>query len=564
LVHLNADGKGDVFKADSSSSMIRSDINSLVNDGSGGVWIGTTYNGLEHLTFGSKEELCKKDPKQCENLYGSRRGAIIIAGGGTQWDNQLWDTTERISNYLYKMLNKRGFDHPEIYYLTPKSEADFTGDGFPDNIVDATKPAMTADDVRAAFGWAKSLGKLDQPLYVFFTDHGGTDKLQLSKGNDITASDLKAALQDYISATGGEILMVIDACYSGAFLKQITGPGISVISSTGDGLAYFDKLEKQAFSYFLAKALLKGSDFFGAFGQAQSEQKNYLGTLKDVTTGGTSGNNITQSPQYDDGSSGQKLKQTCINGCFAAGDFTLSVQSLVTSPVAANAGQSVTLKAKAQTAAGYVKRAWAVIRPPKMNLAMSSSGTPLLAFPRISLSAAKDKDVWETTWSAAVYNGEYEITFYAEDNEQNISGSDESLKVNVSGGVNPPASASVRIDSVKNIYHGGDSLRAEIVENLGWGYDLYAVLIMPGGQIFMLTNKNEGSPLSNDIKKWLPQSWQLRPQNSAMTVLDLTLPKGIPAGQYCIGAILSPESQPVLDEKISQQWIWDKKCFDFE
>lgn len=68
-------------------------------------------------------------------------------------------------------------------YLSPEEEIDFNGDNHPDKIVDAPHPGrpLKVADVEEAFRWATKRGKLDQPLYFFFVDHGDSNsKLLLS------------------------------------------------------------------------------------------------------------------------------------------------------------------------------------------------------------------------------------------------------------------------------------------------------------------------------------------------------------------------------------------------
>jgi hypothetical protein len=97
-------------------------ISRLLLDQQSGLWIGTLGDGLTYLTFGQKTALCTQkevDNATCQTLQANQRAAIIIAGGGAQSENTLWDTTEFISSNLYNVLNKRGFNDDEIYYLTP-------------------------------------------------------------------------------------------------------------------------------------------------------------------------------------------------------------------------------------------------------------------------------------------------------------------------------------------------------------------------------------------------------------------------------------------------------------
>jgi len=107
------------------------------------------------------------------------------------------------------------------------------------------------------------------------------------------------------------------------------------------------------------------------------------------------------------------------------------------------AGQ--TIQAQVGLAQGKVLRVWAIMIPPKANLVMDSNGTPILAYPRLQLSQTQDETIWETTWRGGAYNGDYQITFYAEDNQGNIASSDNGVIISVTGGVEPPSKATVEI-----------------------------------------------------------------------------------------------------------------------
>jgi hypothetical protein len=177
--------------------------------------------------------------QNCSALQNNQRGAILIAGGGNESSNTLWDTTYSISNSVYKTLSKRGFNNDEIYYLSPVEWADFNGDGFNDRIVDAPKAdrAIESADIQKALEWAKQRGKLDQPLYIFFVDHGGTDKFQLSKDNTLPVETFKQMLDDYQTTTGNEVVLIIDAFFSGVLGEKLKADKRSIITSTSNSYA---------------------------------------------------------------------------------------------------------------------------------------------------------------------------------------------------------------------------------------------------------------------------------------------------------------------------------------
>jgi Leucine-rich repeat (LRR) protein len=475
--------------------------------------------------------------------------AIIIAGGGSDDTNTLWDTTAATSNYIYKMLYKRGFKHEEIDYLSPQSYADINGDGLDDDIVDIPKTprALKVEDVREVFTRAKNRGRLNQPLYVFFTDHGGPSRVLIAKNSYLEVEDFKAILDDYQNETGNQVALVIDTCYSGSLLQKLIAPNRAIISSTGDGLAYFDRSSKQGFSRFFAEGLLKGMNFSEAFNYAHKEQTKLVNSFFD---------DRDQNPQWHDGRDGQWLQNLFINRDFTVGDFTLTVSAITPSNKDLQADDTLPLMAEIIIAKGTIEKAWAVLKPPKINIVMDSYGTPILSFPRLKLSRTQKENIWASTWGDAVYNGEYEIIFSAEDNEGNIDSS-EPITINVIGGVESPEKSSVRIELEKESYNLGEHFQARLIEELGWGYDLYAAVVIPDGNFFALTKENEFAPV-NEAAKWEKQ----RKPHSSVILLDLILPDNLPIGEYCLYGILSPEDESVLETV--EMWEWTLRCFEVQ
>jgi hypothetical protein len=257
---------------------------------------------------------------------------------------------------------------------------------------------------------------------------------------------------------------------------------------------------------------------------------------------------------YDPTQDGQWLKQLKINGDLQMADSTLTVESLTTAttlPV----GQSLSLQAKAGTVNGQVEQVWAVIRPPRMNRVIDTSGTPILAFPRENLYSTSEKDTWQATWNNAVYNGEYEITFYAEDKQGNIAGSETSIIITVTGGVEPPPQATVTFQLEKDRYQRGDTVKATVKEDLGYGYDLYIGVQFPDGHIETMKDLNQFAPLNPPAKWW---SGRLRPQSVAMTILD----KELATGQYCLYGVLSPAGNDGFEARDKGLWVMGSKCFE--
>ncbi|SLM30674.1 Two-component system sensor histidine kinase/response regulator [Desulfamplus magnetovallimortis] len=572
LAHRLSDGIWEVFDEDN-SDLPDNDVQSLLSDGQGGLWVGTGLGGLAHLTYHS-------GTIDDEQYLTGNRAAIIIAGGGNTDDNILWDTTQSICNYTYKMLNRRGFLNTDIHYISPHPFADFDGDGLNDRIVDAPKPArqLTLADIQDAFDWAKTKRELNQPLYIFFTDHGGDNRLLLSWGDVyLEAAELNTMLDDYQQATGNKVILVIDACHSGTLVESLAAPGRAIISSTDDGLAYFDRYDDQSFSYFVTKGLFKGMNFAEAFDYATNLQKRLLGKLSEyATVAGDEAGSFSQEPQYDDNGDGfyssdegEWLKQVAINGSVTIGDITLQVTPLIDSGMVSGLNSTqIPLKAEASLSAGKVERVWSVIRPPQMDILVDDTGIPLLAFPKTDMTASKtEENAWEGSYDGFIYNGEYEVTFYAQDNEGNIESSD-SIKLTVADGMVCPPKASLAVNAEKAIYQTGEALTISVTEHLAYGYDLYVALFLPDGQFMALKSPIKDSNGLQQLEynqiywgdRWMDMH---RDMGRSVNVIDTLLPQEkLSAGQYCLYAALIPQGQDLINAVGKGFFVLDGVCFE--
>ncbi|OQW90768.1 MAG: hypothetical protein BWK78_06220 [Thiotrichaceae bacterium IS1] len=508
------------------------------------------------------------------------KAAIIIAGGGSDKENaDLWPGTEKAANRIYFMLRKKGFLDKDIYYLSPKMATDYDVDGKDDLVIRTTSPGqpLTVAEVQKAFEWARTLGTLNQPLYLFFIDHGGPDKLQLANLTFFSATDFRKLLDDYQTATSNPVIVMIDACQSGAFLKHLHAPNRAIISSAGiiNEDKYEDAffIELMGFSYFFANHLLSGDNFSAAFIAASEDQQELLGNHGPRTSGGDTNpsTNKSQTPSLDDDGDGvftkadrQWLSQFYVNETrkVSKAGTTLSVtgpKDDANEPIKAivhQAGQPLTLKATAGDVAGEAKRVWAIIRPPQVTFTRDQYGSPKLVFPTLELVHTGGELAWEADWNDTVYNGNYEINFYAEDNQGNRASSDAVI-ITIIGGVELPPQATVQLLMDKPQYRRGETFKATLVEELGWTNDLYAAVVLPDGNFMAIKNTNNLASLND------PQNWDgPRLQHSPRTLLELTLPDNLPTGQYCLYGILSPKGENVFDTLSQGLWVVDSKCFE--
>jgi hypothetical protein len=109
----------------------------------------------------------------------------------------------------------------------------------------------------------------DTPLFIYLQGHGTSDGRFKVLGTDqyITASQIKDSL-DYLQGTGAyrgrvgsvdaNVIIIIEACYSGNFIPTLSGPKRVILTSAGGEAYQTDASGQIAFSRRLFSKLLEG------------------------------------------------------------------------------------------------------------------------------------------------------------------------------------------------------------------------------------------------------------------------------------------------------------------
>ncbi|WP_069470104.1 ligand-binding sensor domain-containing protein [Candidatus Marithrix sp. Canyon 246] len=492
LAYLNSQAKWQIFNSNN-SDLPNDNVTSLLSDGSNGLWIGT-LNGLAHLNANFKFTIFDQ---QVLALASDGNNGLWIGGMGLA--HLSFSQTTKVNNTAIIIAGNDKTSQTisnKIYQVLQQA-------GFSNETIDYLSPNLWTDInadglndhiVDAPVNLNNLRNVLSkQPLYLFIIGQ-----------QNLKASELKPLLDD-------KVVIVVD----GANLNSIAS-----ISSTSDNeLAYFDRQHQQGFSSFFANALLKGKNFAEAFEEAKQAQQQMLGHL-------------SQNPQIFNEES---LSKISLKNNTAVSDLKIEAIDKLT--------------AKVSLSKGRINRVWAVLIPPKVKAIIDNKGNTILPIPHLNLTPSNTNE-WQTNWNQAIYNGDYHITFYAEDNAGNLAIS-KSIIMNISNGIEAPEQAEIKLILDKQ----KDQLKAEIVEQLGWGYDLYAAVILPDGQFITFKNSNDLMP-ANKVQHWQGD----RTPNKRQILLYLQLPKDLAAGEYCLYGILSPEKAAVLEN--IKLWVQDKLCIN--
>lgn len=332
--------------------------------------------------------------------------AVVLAGGGPFPGNSLWDATQMCANYAHRVLGYQGFTKESIYYLSADVDLDLDGNGIADDVdADATKANLQYALTQWAPAEVNGLPVGDVVLYM--VDHGGPDTFRISGTEVLTAGELDAWLDALQPRIQGKLTVVVDACYCGSLVDNLSAPDrIVVTSASADEEAQFQG-SVSCSDYFWTR-VFAGDTVHEAFETAVEGAASQTPLLDD--NGNGTGN---------DGSDGALAAVTHIG----AGNENAFTAPVITAAVPDHtvAGTATTdLWLEAVDADG-VGQAWAIIQPPDAASATS--------YPARDLAPAGGAR-WEATVDAFSSEGTYQVLLYARDR---------------SGSTSPPAQVSVTV-----------------------------------------------------------------------------------------------------------------------
>jgi enediyne biosynthesis protein E4 len=206
--------------------------------------------------------------------------AIIVAGGGYLGDNQeaFFNYTSSVTNSTYNMLiNRRRYSREAVEYLNPIS------DWGPANreAIQVTDSEVTVARFKQSFDNAKTHNLEDGiPLLIFLAGHGGDGVFFLNDTEELKGGDFKEWLDDLNAEKirfrslekadeiySGEVVIVVDFCFSRTFLEQISGPGRIVIGSSSKTVS--SVIKGKSFGSFFFDGTAKGQNVLESFNNAR-------------------------------------------------------------------------------------------------------------------------------------------------------------------------------------------------------------------------------------------------------------------------------------------------------
>ncbi|MGE0087717.1 MAG: 6-bladed beta-propeller [Desulfococcaceae bacterium] len=341
----------------------------------------------------------------------SNNRAIVVAGAGK--GDSLWDSVQMNANFAYRTLTYQGFTKENIFYLSDDTELDLDNNGKPDD-VDGKSNLVNLEYAIKQWGPENDT----EHLLIYLIDHGGIDpagkgtfRMNLPQYSDtgqilcpaeiLKADTLNEWLSCFRNSDSKSITIIYDACKSGSFLSEISGPGRVFITSTNpEQNAYFITQGSISFSNFFWTHIFNGSSLEKSFDLSYHTIKEFQTPLLDGNGDGH-GNEESDFNEVHDMFIGSK---TVFHG---------------EAPVITEFSPDISIK-DTSTAEIYAKiqdddavtRVWAVIRRPDYH--QSTSGNPVLEIPEMEMNFNREKERYEAVYTAFNIPGNYKITYMPE------------------------------------------------------------------------------------------------------------------------------------------------------
>jgi len=231
-------------------------------------------NGLATLTC-VYNNIVLRETFQIGDVSKEINSAIVVVGKGSDSD-KLKEAFIQMGNSVYGFLYSQGYGIDEIKYFNAFGEQkliDKDLDGKKDNVV--YKSSFVYKDVENAI---MDTPNSNNPLMIYLIDHGTKGGgFLIDSTNKIFASQLKTTLDSYQAKTNRKVVVVVDSCYSGAFVDMLKGKDRVVISSgTKDELVQMSTSGISFTNYFI-KSLSDKKSIKDSFTLASS---TYTGIVK--------------------------------------------------------------------------------------------------------------------------------------------------------------------------------------------------------------------------------------------------------------------------------------------
>jgi len=471
--------------------------------------------------------------------------AIIIAAGGAQPDNTLFEYSNDFTQRMYRLLIERGFSDDDIDYMNPQPP-DIDLDGFLEDNRHDYKFFDPAQELSLAFTQAASKLRAGQQFVFFLHGHADPDHFLIMPNYELSASHLRDLLAGL--PAGVQQILILDSCYSGSFFNELTGVANRILISSADDKTLAWNTEIASFTDSFLRSLRRGQNLRDAF---QTAENMITGNLKLFRE---------QQPWLDDDGDGQ---YTSSDGSRAA-QIELGEKGIHAAPppTITQVHERMILPQNETTATLWVRitprhERIRLVRAVLVNPAFSGHDYQGLETPfgreALTLIYNPAQDRYEVVYDSFWTGGLWQIRYQAQNNE-GVWSDIEKGEVQAPGITQP---VTVKMALNQSRYTAAEPLRLDMIVNGKAVVDLYVAIVFPDGNFQTIIHPLYLS-FNNTIEVY--QSHVEITEKKTYPIMDLSLPK-LPLGHYMACGVLFEAG--VMPNLALSNWI-DIDCPEFE
>lgn len=338
------------------------------------------------------------------NPNAPTKGVLVLVAGRLKNPDPVQKNINFVTQLVYDLYKNNGYSDEEIQYLT----TDPSMPGY-------DKPATLANLQEAIVTWA--VGKLaaDRQLTLYLMDHGDVEKFFIDGVTQqlLTPAQLSEWLDQLEAAVPGvKVTVIIEACYSGSFIKslqRVSKAGRLIIASTTANTVAYASAAGAYFSDQLVYSLRQGYSLHNSFRAAYAVSRELTGLLQEPWLDGN-GNGVPNEAEDVALASQRGLGYADKDTNDSWAPYVVTVQ-----------GPNAIVNRRGAIVAEVrdnkrVRRVWAVIYPPSYQPPTSSQELVPESLPTIILPL-QSKDTFGSEYPGFDEVGRYRIAVYAEDDD---------------------------------------------------------------------------------------------------------------------------------------------------
>jgi len=195
-------------------------------------------------------------------------GAVVIVAGKLKANDPLQANIHQVTNQVYQLFTRYGYESERIYYLANDLKLNPDNDSTTQDVDDLAQRATLQ---RAITEWAVDKVGPERAFTLYMMDHGAEDKFYLSGREQVVSPDEVNSWLNALEAAapGVRVNVIIDACYSGSFIKgtqRLGKAGRVIIASTTDQTsAYASPIKGAIFSDMFLQGLGQKLSLYDSF-----------------------------------------------------------------------------------------------------------------------------------------------------------------------------------------------------------------------------------------------------------------------------------------------------------